>query len=82
MADLDPAGPDLLGSGIGALALVDHHVHPALEAETDAAEFEALLTESDRPLPPGLTQFDSQLGDGGPPLVRAGPGPRAVRVAR
>ena len=62
MADLDPAGPDLLGSGIGALALVDHHVHPALAAETGPAEFEALLTESDRPLPAGLTQFDSQLG--------------------
>ena len=62
MADLDPAGPDLMGSGIGALALVDHHVHPALTAETGPAEFEALLTESDRPLPAGLTQFDSQLG--------------------
>ena len=62
MADLDPAGPDLMGSGIGALALVDHHVHPALTAETGPAEFEALLTESDRPPPAGLTQFDSQLG--------------------
>ncbi len=47
---------------VGALALVDHHVHPALAAETGPAEFEQLITESDRPLPPGLTQFDSQLG--------------------
>ena len=47
---------------IGALALVDHHVHPALMAETGTGEFEQLITESDRPLPAGLTQFDSQLG--------------------
>jgi predicted TIM-barrel fold metal-dependent hydrolase len=47
---------------IGALALVDHHVHPALVAETGTGEFEQLITESDRPLPAGLTQFDSQLG--------------------
>ena len=47
---------------IGALALVDHHVHPALAAETGTAEFEQLITESDRPLPAGLTQFDSQVG--------------------
>lgn len=48
--------------GIGALALVDHHVHPALASELDAAGFEELITESDRPVPAGLTQFDSQLG--------------------
>ncbi len=62
MADLSPAPSGLLESGIGALALVDHHVHPALVAETGEAEFEQLITESDRPLPAGLTQFDSQLG--------------------
>src|SRR6266567_729 len=62
MADPSPAGSGLLDPGIGALALVDHHVHPALVAETGAAEFEQLLTESDRPLPAGLTTFDSQLG--------------------
>ena len=43
----------VMESGIGALALVDHHVHPALEPRRARAEFEALLTESDRPLPPG-----------------------------
>ena len=62
MADPSPAASGLLESGIGALALVDHHVHPALAAETGQAEFEQLITESDRPLPAGLTQFDSQLG--------------------
>ncbi len=62
MADPSPAGSGLLDPGIGALALVDHHVHPALVAETGAGEFEQLLTESDRPLPAGLTTFDSQLG--------------------
>jgi predicted TIM-barrel fold metal-dependent hydrolase len=51
-----------MADGIGALALVDHHVHPALASELDAAEFGELITESDRPVPPGLTQFDSQLG--------------------
>ena len=62
MADPSPPAPGLLGPEIGALALVDHHVHPALAAETGQAEFEQLITESDRPLPAGLTQFDSQLG--------------------
>jgi hypothetical protein len=62
VADQDPAAPGSLESGVGALALVDHHVHPALAAETGTAEFEQLITESDRPLPAGLTQFDSQLG--------------------
>jgi hypothetical protein len=62
MADPSPAASGLLESGVGTLALVDHHVHPALVAETGEAEFEQLITESDRPLPAGLTQFDSQLG--------------------
>jgi predicted TIM-barrel fold metal-dependent hydrolase len=62
MADPSPAGSGLLESGIGALALVDHHVHPALTAASGTAEFEQLITESDRPLPAGLTQFDSQVG--------------------
>ncbi len=55
-------GPQGIASGIGALALVDHHVHSALAGELDAAEFEELITESDRPVPAGMTQFDSQLG--------------------
>jgi len=59
MADLIPPA---LAERVATLGLVDHHVHPALETGTGAAEFEQLITESDRPLPPGLTQFDSQLG--------------------
>jgi hypothetical protein len=55
-------GEQAMDAGIGALGLVDHHVHPALATELDAAEFEELITESDRPVPAGLTQFDSQLG--------------------
>ena len=51
-----------MADGIGVLALVDHHVHPALASELDAAGFEELITESDRPAPAGLTPFDSQLG--------------------
>ena len=51
-----------LGAAVGAIALVDHHVHPALAAELSHGEFEELITESDRPLPPGMTRFDSQLG--------------------
>ncbi|HEY9241811.1 MAG TPA: amidohydrolase family protein [Streptosporangiaceae bacterium] len=54
--------PPGLAAGIGALALIDHHVHPALASELDAAGFEELITESDRPVPPGMTPFDSQLG--------------------
>ncbi|HTT54160.1 MAG TPA: amidohydrolase family protein [Streptosporangiaceae bacterium] len=48
--------------GISELGLVDHHVHPALATDLDAAQFEELITESDRPVPAGMTQFDSQLG--------------------
>ena len=51
-----------LGEDIAALALTDHHVHPALASGLAPHEFEGLLTESDRPVPPWMTQFDSQLG--------------------
>jgi uncharacterized protein len=47
---------------VGALALVDHHVHPVLATELARGDFEELITESDRPVPPGTTRFDSQLG--------------------
>jgi predicted TIM-barrel fold metal-dependent hydrolase len=51
-----------LDEHIAALPLTDHHVHPALAASLAPHEFEGLLTESDRPVPPWMTQFDSQLG--------------------
>ncbi|HUL26902.1 MAG TPA: amidohydrolase family protein [Streptosporangiaceae bacterium] len=51
-----------LDAAVGAIALVDHHVHPALATELSHQEFEELITESDRPAPPGTSRFDSQLG--------------------
>jgi predicted TIM-barrel fold metal-dependent hydrolase len=45
------------------LRLVDHHVHGAFAAAPDRAGFEESLNEgSPGPIPPGTTQFDSQLG--------------------
>ena len=60
MGDDGPAAE--LEAAIGAIALVDHHVHPALATELSLADLEELITESDRPVPPGTTRFDSQLG--------------------
>jgi hypothetical protein len=48
-----------VSEAIGALALVDHHVHQALGADVPRAAFEEQISESDRPAPPGTTQFDS-----------------------
>lgn len=53
---------DELAAAVDELPLVDHHVHGALVGEVDRAGLEALLTESDRPVPAWMTQFDSQLG--------------------
>ena len=58
----DDGPPAELDAAVGAIALVDHHVHPALATELSHGEFEELITESDRPVPPGTTRFDSQLG--------------------
>jgi uncharacterized protein len=51
-----------LDAAVGAIALVDHHVHPALATELSHQEFEELITESGRPAPAGTSRFDSQLG--------------------
>lgn len=51
-----------LAAVIDGLPLVDHHVHGALAGEVDRPALELLLTESDRPVPEWMTQFDSQLG--------------------
>ena len=53
---------DNLQAAIEEIPLVDHHVHGALKDEVDRTSLEELLTESDRPIPPWMTQFDSQLG--------------------
>jgi len=47
---------------LGALALIDHHVHGAFRGPLDRAKFERSITESDRALAAGVTPFDSQLG--------------------
>jgi uncharacterized protein len=44
------------------LALVDHHVHGAVDGELDGPGFESLLTEAVTPSPPGTTMWDTQLG--------------------
>ncbi|MFJ5958985.1 amidohydrolase family protein [Paenarthrobacter sp. NPDC092416] len=53
---------DRLLAAIEETPLVDHHVHGALTDDVARASLEELLTESDRPIPPWMTQFDSQVG--------------------
>lgn len=53
---------DTLSAAIDGIELVDHHVHGALHHEVDRNSLEQMLTESDRPIPPWMTQFDSQIG--------------------
>ncbi|MCC5576311.1 amidohydrolase family protein [Microtetraspora sp. AC03309] len=60
-ASTAPPGDGLAGA-IDDLPLVDHHVHGALAGDLDRREFEELITESDRPIPSWMTQFDSQVG--------------------
>jgi predicted TIM-barrel fold metal-dependent hydrolase len=51
-----------LETELGALPLVDHHVHGASADDLGRDVFETLVTESDRPIPKFMTQFDSQIG--------------------
>jgi uncharacterized protein len=44
------------------LPLIDHHCHGVVTQQLDRPWFEALLTESPWPPPPGTSAFDSQLG--------------------
>lgn len=55
-------GQQAVAEEVGALALIDHHLHPVLGRQVAPGEFERLITESDRPIPAGTSQFDSQLG--------------------
>ena len=50
-----------LEEAIGALSLIDHHVHGAFRGPLDRMTFERSITESDRALG-GVTPFDSQVG--------------------
>ncbi len=54
--------PHPVDAAVAAVRLVDHHVHGALRDTLDRAALEQLLTESDRPVPPWMTMFDSPLG--------------------
>ena len=59
------SGPDRdpgTGFDLDGMALVDHHAHSVVDVDLDRRSLEALLTESDRPPPPGTTVFDSALG--------------------
>jgi predicted TIM-barrel fold metal-dependent hydrolase len=51
-----------VAAAVAAVPLVDHHVHGALRRAPDRAGLETMLSESDRPVPPWMTQFDTQLG--------------------
>ena len=54
--------PDELVAALSG-PLVDHHVHGCLAGPVARPEFETLLNEgSPDPVPPYMTQFDSQLG--------------------
>ena len=54
--------PDELVAALSG-SLVDHHVHGCLVGPVARPEFETLLNEgSPDPVPPYMTQFDSQLG--------------------
>lgn len=52
-----------LAEHVAALPLIDHHVHGAFARSLPRADFEVHLNEgSPDPVPPWMTQFDSQLG--------------------
>ncbi|MEB3368953.1 amidohydrolase family protein [Saccharopolyspora mangrovi] len=51
-----------LQARLAEIPLIDHHVHGPLKDHVSRAEFELLITESDRPVPAWMTQFDSQVG--------------------
>jgi uncharacterized protein len=54
--------PDELVDALSA-PLLDHHVHTSFTGPVSRAEFEQCLNEaSPDPIPPFMTQFDSQLG--------------------
>lgn len=57
-----PGVPDVLAEAL-AEPLIDHHVHGCFTVEVDRAGFEESLNEASAdPIPPFMTQFDSQLG--------------------
>lgn len=51
-----------MDDALATMRLVDHHVHGALDRDLTRAEFEASITESDRPVPAWMSTFDSSIG--------------------
>jgi predicted TIM-barrel fold metal-dependent hydrolase len=47
---------------VEGLRLVDHHCHGVVKGDLDRAGFEALISESFHPPPPGTSHFDSPIG--------------------
>lgn len=58
----EPADGAELTELVVSTPLIDHHVHGAIAADLSPGAFGAALTESDRPMPSGLSSFDSNLG--------------------
>jgi predicted TIM-barrel fold metal-dependent hydrolase len=59
---VQPAGGASTRGVAATLGLVDHHCHGVVPGELDRPSFERLATESDWPLPPGCSAFDTPLG--------------------
>lgn len=53
---------EAIRDAVDSIPLVDHHVHGAFRRGPSRTQFELMLTESDRPGPPGTSMFDSQVG--------------------
>src|ERR1700722_2294204 len=51
-----------LESFVDGLPAIDQHCHGVARGELGAAEFDDLLTESERPQPPGGNVFDAPVG--------------------
>lgn len=56
-----PSYPDFRDA-LNSLPLFDHHCHGVVPKDLARTDFEAMISESSRPAPEGLTCFDSQLG--------------------
>jgi hypothetical protein len=57
------AGPDArVADAAARIPLIDHHTHSIVPGRVAAAEFELMLTESDRPAAAAATRLESQVG--------------------
>ncbi len=58
----DPTPADRSAGVACDLPLIDHHCHGVMPGDLDLQTFEALMSESYRPPPPGTCGFDKPLG--------------------